>query len=169
MPRSDSLRDPLRDPLHTGPDFEHMTDAEIEAFVAGVHEGDKWAIPEHLIPDGMAYQWIRCEVYGKPDNARLAEAERAGWRPVPAKRHDGLYMPPGYEGPIVIDGLQLYEIPKRVNRIKRQMTAKAADDRVRDMNAQLVYAPPGTAPRDANPKTMPVTRRESGSTEILVE
>jgi len=169
MIKQESLREPLRDPLRAGPDFDNMTDEEILSFLSEQKEGDKWAVPRHLIPDGMAYQWIRYDVYGKPDNARLAEAEMQGWRSVPARRHDGRFMPPGTDGPIIVDGMMLHEIPERVNRLKRHMAAQAASARVRDMNDQLIYAPPGTAPRDANPKTMPVTRRESGAMEIQVE
>jgi hypothetical protein len=163
MPCLDTPRDPLHKSLHAGPDFDTMSDFSQQT------DTDKYAVPKHIIPDGMAYQWVTCEVLGQPAYSRTADAERGGWRAVPAERHDGLYMPPGTKGPIIVDGMMLYEIPDRVHRIKRQLAARQAKQRVDDMNSQLIYAPPGTGPRDASRSTVPVVRRESGTTEIMVE
>lgn len=162
----ESLRDQLRPPAV---DFDAMSDDEIIAFLANQTESDKYAIPKHIIPDGMAYQWMSGEIYGKPDHKRLAEAEMNGWRAVPQSRHDGLYMAPGTTGPIIVDGSMLHEIPARVLKLKRELAARVAANKVQDMNNQLIYAPPGTAPRDAHPKTRPVVHRERAVSEVLVE
>ena len=162
-------REPLHDPLRAGPNFDAMTDDEIMSFLSGQAESDKFAIPRGLEPDGMKYQWMASEIVGKPNYKRMSEATMGGWQPVPAKRHEGLYMPLGTEGPIVVDGMALCEIPERVYRLKREMNAKVARDKVANMNAQLIYAPPGTAPRDAHAKTIPVVRREQGAMEMIVE
>lgn len=170
MGKNESLHDALHAPLHKPVvDFNAMTDAEIMDFLANRTDSDKWAIPKHIVPDGMSYQWMSAEILGKPNYQRIAEAEMNGWRPVPQRRHDGLYMAPGTDGPIIVEGMQLYEIPERVLKMKRQLAAKMAGDKVKDMNAQLVYAPPGTAPRDAHAKTVPVVRHERAVSEVLVE
>lgn len=168
-------QEPLREPIHesirgaTAVDFDAMTDEEVLAFLANQTETDKFAIPKHIIPDGMAYQWMSAEILGKPDYKRLAEASMNGWQPVPQSRHDGLYMAPGTQGPILVDSMMLHEIPARVWKLKRELAAHQARQKVADMNAQLVYAPPGTAPRDAHPKTRPVVRSERAVAEVLVE
>ena len=167
MPKQ--LHDPLHEPLRVGTDFAAMSDEEVMQFLSGRTESDKFAIPRGMEPDGMKYQWMATEIAGKPNYNRTSEATMNGWNPVPAARHDGLYMPPGTDGSIVLDGMALYEIPERVWRLKRELASRAARDKVADMNAQLAYAPPGTAPRDAHPRTKPVVRREQGATEMMVE
>lgn len=170
MPKLETaLREPLHDALRAGPNFDSMTDDEVMAFLSSQTEADKFAIPRGLEPDGMKYQWMAQEVVGKPNYKRMSEATMNGWQPVPASRHDGLYMPPGAQGQIVVEGMALFEIPERVYRIKRELAAKAARGAVASMNEQLVYAPPGTAPRDAHAKTVPVVRQQSGVQEIMVE
>lgn len=168
-PQVDSLHDPLHEPLHDPANFAAMTDEEILAYLSNQTEADKFAIPRGLEPDGMKYQWLSAEILGKPNYKRLSEATMNGWQPVPAKRHDGLYMPPGSDGPIIVDGMSLYELPERVYRLKRELAARVAHNKVQDMNNQLIYAPPGTAPRDAHPKTKPVVNSGRAVTELMVE
>ena len=165
-PMTESLATPLQPALRNNlPDWDTMTDEEIMASLQQDQTEDKYAV-QHLAPDGMWYQWVRCEVFGKQDNSRLAEVEQKGWKPVPQKRHDGRFMPPGTEGPITMDGQMLYEIPHRVARIKRELAARTAQRKVEDMNAQLAYSPPGTGPRVAHRPGAPLVKRESGSTQM---
>ena len=164
-------RESLREPLHKNvlPDFDSMTDEELLAYVGQDETKSKFEVPDYVVPDGMTYQWCRCEVFGRPDNGRIAEMEQRGWRAVPASRHDGMFVAPGSDGPIVVDGLQLMELPSRVVRAKRIHSARVAQEKVGDMNAQLSYAPPGTGPRGTHQFTQPVLKRERGVTEIMVE
>lgn len=98
---------------------------------------DIFHIPFEMIPQGWAYQWNVLEVTGQPQTAqRLAMAEN-GWRPVPAERHPGYFMPEGYKGPIIRDGLQLEERPAILNEeAKREELAKARKQ-VMDQQEQL--------------------------------
>jgi hypothetical protein len=81
---------------------------------------DPFDVPEHIIPRGMAYQW--CSTV--PED--LAEKESKSWRPVPASRHDGLFMPAGTEGDIVVGTLVLMERAKDdVDAYNRQAREKA--------------------------------------------
>lgn len=163
-----TLHDPLHESLHGTPEWDQMSDDEIMAMLSREETQDKFAV-SHLEPDGMKYQWMRCEVFGKADTSRPAEAEQKGWRAVPAQRHDGRFMPPGTSGPIIMDGLMLYELPERIYRLKRQISAQVAQNKVADMNAQLSYAPPGTGPRGTHPITKVTTRREAGAMPLVVE
>ena len=168
-PKSESIHDPLQSPiqgqLNPGPEWDAMTDEEVLAFLARETDEDKYAV-QHLAPDGMAYQWVRCEVFGKPDTSRTAEVEQRGWRAVPNSRHSGRWAPAGTQGPIIQDGLMLYEIPDRVKRLKRELSAKVARDKVEDMNAQLAYSPPGTGPRVNHRPGKPMVERRAAATEM---
>ena len=162
------LHDPIHEPIHAGPDWDSMSDEQIMGMLARDDFQDKYAVA-HLEPPDMTYQWARCEVFGKSDNNRIAEMEQKGWRTVPAERHAGKFMPPGTSGPIQIDGMMLFEMPKRVVRLKREMASRVAQEAVQGMNAQLSYAPPGTGPRGTHSYTAPIVRRESGSMPMVVE
>ena len=77
-------------------------------------------MPIHLIPDGWSYQWIAVAVHGKNmnNNAMLAN----GWEAVPAKRHDGLFMGKGHDGPIIVEDQMLCE-----RRIELTLEARAEE------------------------------------------
>lgn len=76
---------------------------------------DKFAVPPEIIEqmrmDGWVYQWNVVSTLGKEDPVAQATLTRAGWTPVPAERHPGLFLPAGSTGAIVIDGLRLDERP----------------------------------------------------------
>jgi hypothetical protein len=170
-PRQESLHTPLHEPLDGPelPDFSNMTDAELERFVAGQEEGSRLDVPLGLAPPGMTYQWVRVETYGKPDYARQAEVEARGWKAVPQRRHDGRWMKPGTEGPTVIEGLMLYECPTRLYEAKQRFDQRKSREPTESMIDRLSYTPPGSAPRDAHPKTRPSVRRETVQVEFAVE
>lgn len=170
-PLQGGLHQPLanRDSLAAGPNWDAMTDEEIMRGFSQETERDKYAVPPHMEPDGMKYQWARCEVYGRPDQDRIAQMEQSGWRPVPQSRHDGYWMAPGTQGPVILDGMMLFELPQRVVRLKREFASRQARSAVQDMNAQLSYAPPGTGPRGTHNYTAPIARSTPGALEIQVE
>lgn len=73
---------------------------------------DQFFIPREIIPDGWSYEWKRMSVYGERAQAHQTMLSQNGWEAVPAPRHDGQFMPPGYQGPIERDGLILMERPE---------------------------------------------------------
>lgn len=168
MKLSDPIHEPIQQPLRPGIDWDALSDDEIIAAMSRDDERDKYAVA-HLEPDGIKYQWVRCEVFGRPDFNRPAEMEQKGWRPVPTERHPGHFAPPGATGPAELDGMRLYELPARVVKLKREVSARAARAKVQDMNDQLIYSPPGTGPRAPTKDHSRAVRHESGSMEMVVE
>ena len=110
-----------------------------------------------IVPDGFVYQWHRTEVFGQPDHKSITNAERNGWKAVPASRHPGRWMPTGYEGPIIVEGQQLMELPENAayNRARKlYLRAKAQKQAGAEMLGQ---APQGTGPR-SHPGVKPTVR-----------
>lgn len=73
--------------------------------------GDKFYIPEGLVPDGWCYEWKAEIVRGEQQMSHLSNLMENGWRAVPASRHDGVFMSAGTDGPIRRDGQLLMERP----------------------------------------------------------
>lgn len=91
-------------------------------------------IPEHNIPDGMTYAWVRAAWLNQPDNNNVSKKVRAGWNPVPRSRHPDLYPVidiPGVaktnEEVIAEGGLILCEMPTKA--FKRRREALEAENR----------------------------------------
>ena len=78
---------------------------------------DPYDVPQHLIPKGWTYQWNTVTVYNDTNITRRMTNQmyNNGWRPVPAERHDGIFMPIGAKGEILLDGLRLEERPKHMS------------------------------------------------------
>ena len=109
------------------PEFEyHPEDTE-----------DRLRVPKEVIPDGITYQWITFEVFGQPQPQRVARWERQGWRPVPAERHKGMFMPNDYKGAIEIDGLRLMERPTEIDRRARAYEEQKARNQMGTKRQQL--------------------------------
>lgn len=92
---------------------------------------DQFHIPRELIPDGWVYEWKRESVYGWEDKQHQVRLNLNGWRPVPASRHDGIFMGPGDEGPIRREGQILMEIPEALYEESKREERKAANDQLR--------------------------------------
>lgn len=98
---------------------------------------DPYAIPPHVIPTGWDYQWNTYTVAGQEAvDSQILMAEN-GWRPVPAERHAGMFMPEGYKGVILRGGLRLEERPIQLTQEARQEEYEKAVGQVNDQNAQL--------------------------------
>lgn len=81
-------------------------------------------IPAHMIPHGMAYQWMNvCDVQDKT---------AAGWAPVPASRHNGIFRPADFEGDITIDGNALMERPAREVEAEKAEAPKRVQKQIDD-------------------------------------
>ncbi len=74
---------------------------------------DFYSVPDEIVPEGWKYQWNAVAILGKPNTNETIKMYAQGWRPVPAGRHPGLYMPEGTSenAPIEVDGLRLEERP----------------------------------------------------------
>ena len=145
----------------------HLSDEELLAKY-DVVEMSEYDIPQHMIPDGMIYEWKREEVYGKAEHGYIADLRSKGWQVVPADRHDGVFMAPGQpEGtPINRKGLILMEITEHSYDERQRVAGIRAKMQVRDKEVSLGKAPSGTGPRD-HPKVRPMVRK--GYEAVAVE
>lgn len=108
--------------------------------------GNELDIPADLAPEGWEYQLKATEIAGKDNTHHMLGLQRNGWRPVPASRHRHL-MPEGYEGPILMKGLMLMELPKVLCDRARKLERQEALDLKANADAKLFEAPPNTGPR----------------------
>jgi hypothetical protein len=72
---------------------------------------DEYHIPDELREPGWDLQWCRRSVSGQEDVPNMVRHMENGWRPVPAERWNGRFMPDGYKGVIQRGGLELCERP----------------------------------------------------------
>ena len=106
-------------------------------------------------PPGWTYEWKTHTVFNKNFPHYTNQLLRAGWSPVPANRHRDLVFPDYADESIIIDGLMLMERPRELTDRRRMRERIKATDQVRNSEAKLSDAPPGTAPRDQHRKTYP--------------
>jgi hypothetical protein len=117
-------------------------------------------------PPHWTYNWKTYSVWNREYPSYIAQCQRNFWQPVPASRHkDMLY--PGYEGENIIkDGLMLMERPTQLTRAFQVRDEKRARDQVFNSESKLREAPPGTAPRDQHPRTLPRVAGHVGPVDI---
>jgi hypothetical protein len=102
--------------------------------------GDMFAIPPELIEPGWEYQWAAVTVAGNSEilmDQNLMMAEN-GWRPVPAERHPGRFMPMGHKGSIIRGGQMLMERPKALCDEARGEDKRKAIQQMRDRDQSLM-------------------------------
>lgn len=103
----------------------------------GASSNDPYAIDERLVPPGWVYQWKRYSIYNQVDHTHLAKLAREGaWTPVPAERHDGIFLPPGTKGSVIHDGLILMERPIELEREAMRDEKNRADEAMRRAKAE---------------------------------
>lgn len=127
-PEENPMRETMREEMRDESDFTYSPD----------DENDRLKVPVHLIPDGMDYLWVTASIYGQPQPQRLSRFQRQGWRPVPATRHDGMFMPKGHQGYIEVDGLILHERSKKISDLAKAHEIKKAKGQIRAKEAQLL-------------------------------
>lgn len=101
-------------------------------------EDDRFKIDRSQIPDGMDYLWIAVSVFGQPNTSRIARFHQKGWRPVPASRHEGVFTPRGFDGPIELDGLMLHERPLLYTIKAREHEQRKARMQMQTKESQLM-------------------------------
>lgn len=133
--------------------------AELRAQYGDVDEGDTGdAYLDRFYceaPPGWTYEWKVHTVFNKTFPHYSNQLQRNGWAPVPAHRVRQLLWPEYSDETVVIDGLMLMERPQELTIRRRNIERIKATDQVRNSEAKLSEAPPGTAPRDAHRKTRP--------------
>lgn len=104
------IREDVREPIRAGRVQAKGRDGKLLSRKRG-NAQDRFYVPPEIIPEGWSYEWKAYTVVGQPQDAHQIHMAENGWTPVPAKRHEGLFMPPGHDGSILRDGLILMERP----------------------------------------------------------
>lgn len=91
---------------------------------------DQFDFDRRIVPVGWDYQWIAETIYGAPNGHRMVDAAQNGWEPVPAERHDGVFLQKGEKGPIRRGGQILMERDARLTKQAQDLEKKAANDQV---------------------------------------
>jgi len=101
---------------------------------------DPFDFPKNFIPDGWEYQWCAVSSYGNMEIMRTQNLEfyQNGWRPVPAERHDGYFLPKGQSGEIVVRGQCLMERPTELCKQARQEDYNTARRQMTDRDESLL-------------------------------
>lgn len=105
--------------------------------VAGI---DQYHIPQEIIPEGWDYQWNTVSVYNNQDLVvgQSMQMYENGWRPVPASRHPGRFVPIGSKGDIIRDGMRLEERPKSLGDQARAEDIAVARRQMSDRDNSLM-------------------------------
>lgn len=130
-PRSETITQPVRGRKYRG----------------GADMPNKFHIPPDQIPDGISYQWNNHTIFGQEQHATNVYMQAQGWEAVHSSRHPHL-MPPGYDGPIIIDGQILMERPQELTNEALQEELDKARGEVFLKEQQLGMAPPGQFQRE---------------------
>lgn len=128
-------RPPVREPIRSTPTVDMSQWENFE--LPEEDTNNRLHVPDEHIPDGMDYLWCTDSILGQPQPQWRANRERMGWRPVPAQRHDGMFMPKGYVGEINVDGTVLMERPLEYSIRHRQADIRRANDQVRNKELQI--------------------------------
>lgn len=137
-PRATQPREPVRDPVRAKGTVLGRNGEVLSRKRTSV--GDIFDVPKELIPEGWSYQWAAISVVGNTEillDQNLMMAEN-GWRPVPADRYPGRFMPEGHGSkPIVRGGQMLMERPKVLSEQARNEDIRNAKQLVSDRNDAL--------------------------------
>ncbi len=153
-----ATREPPREPVR-GETVYRGRNGEVLTRSTVINSGDPLYFDPAIVPDGWEYQWNTTDVYGSKDHTRQQSIimYRQGWRPVPAERHPGVFMPHDYKGPVTVAGAMLEERPKgmcdeaRIQQVAeaRQQMRTQSDSVMGKMNKALPdgYASPNATQR----------------------
>ena len=109
------------------------------------HVADEFEIPRHKWPKDWEYQWNTISVHGNADivSGQYTHMQAQGWRPVPAERYAGDFLPRGAKGSIVKKGMILEERPAVLGIEARSEELAAAKRLISDRNESLKLAAVG--------------------------
>lgn len=101
---------------------------------------DPFEVPAGFEPPGWKYQWCAVASLGNKEIVRTMAIEfhQNGWRPVPASRHDGHFMPRGEAGPIIVRDQMLMERPEAMCREAAAEDQRNAIQQMRDRDEALM-------------------------------
>lgn len=137
-------RDTIREPVRAG--------GRVRKRKSGQQQ-NPFDIPEHLKKPGISYEWKRHTVMGKDDYSYTAGMLENGWLAVDSGELPG-FMRPGYEGPVIRDGMILMERPQ-------ELTDEARDEMLQDargaMQIQKVKA--GQTPANTMDRNHPLAQK----------
>ena len=141
-PRTDIRPEPVREPMRAATRGGTVARGRNGEILTRKRSGstDPFHIDAKIIPDGWEYQWNAVTIIGNGEvlmdqNLRMAEN---GWRPVPADRHPGQFMPAGHAGSILRGGQRLDERPKILSDEARAEDLAAARQLISDRNDALM-------------------------------
>jgi hypothetical protein len=101
---------------------------------------DPFHVPSEIVPEGWSYQWNAVTIYNNPDLliGQQMQMYENGWRPVPAERHPGRYVPVNKTGDIIRDGMRLEERPIGMTKQAKNEETAAAMQQMRDRDESLM-------------------------------
>lgn len=130
-------RDPVREASRGSPVVGRNGEQLTRTRATGV---DPFLIPPNIIPQGWDYQWNVVAVINNKDVVvrHSMTMYQNGWRPVPAERHPGMFVPIGTKGEIVVEGQRLEERPLSMTIEAREEDERAARQQMRDRDQALM-------------------------------
>lgn len=143
-PRQDVRPDTRPDSIREAEEYANKI---LDQFGDASDYDDKFYVDPATIPLGWTFMWRTYSVFGKENAQYMNARARSGWRPVQSDRYPE-FMPAGYAGPIIVDGLMLMEQPTILVERALAATNKESKDALRNADRRLADAPPNTAPRD---------------------
>ena len=101
---------------------------------------DPFDVPKGFEPKGWKYQWCAVASLGNKEIVRTMAIEfhQNGWRPVPAARHDGYFMPKGEAGAIIVRDQMLMERPEAMCVEAANEDKRNAIQQMRDRDQALM-------------------------------
>lgn len=91
---------------------------------------DRFAFDRSIVPQGWTYEWKTKTIKNWEWQDHQVMLYQNGWEPVPAERHDGVFMPRGHKGTIERGGMILMERPIELTIMARKVEKREADERV---------------------------------------
>jgi len=138
-----AARAQTREPVRASPRNEGVVGRNGEVLTRKrTQTGDIFHIPDNLVPEGWSYQWCAVSIVGDKEilmDQNLMMAEN-GWRPVPATRYPGRFMPEGHTGSIVRGGQMLMERPQVLSDEARAEDIRNARKQMSDRNESLMLS-----------------------------
>ena len=100
-----------------------MSNGEVQT--NGQTNDDKFYVPQHIIPDGMTYEYKAVTIMGNGELSQQSLHHQMNWRPVHHEMHPGVFGGPGSKGSIVKEGLMLMCRPSRLGLRPRPIKTKS--------------------------------------------